>query len=214
MRLSPLLDKIFSMRVERSIPLEKALDDCLLAWHMNGAPIPLRHGGPLRLIVPGYFGVNQIKYLSKLAFTEEQSDANIMLNEYRYRPLGTSPAPSQPTTWAMSVKSLIWPVNTSPLRRSATLRGVAFGGLEPVERVEVTWDEGKTWRRLEFSGPEMGRYAWRTFEFRLDLAPGIYQVASRATDAAGRQQAEWRTPNAGGYGNTSWRDHAIQVEVV
>lgn len=212
--LNPLLDKLFSMRVERSIPLEKALDDCLLAWHMNGAPISLRHGGPLRLIVPGYFGVNQIKYLRKLAFTQEQSDADVMQMQYRYRPVGEAPAPTQPTTWAMSAKSCIWPVNTSPLRRSTMLHGVAFGGLDPVKSVEVTWDNGGSWHPVRFSGPDMGRYAWRQFEFPLNLPSGDYRVASRATDTAGRRQPEWRTQNAGGYGNASWQDHAVQVEVV
>jgi hypothetical protein len=192
--LNPLLDKIFSMRVERSIPL--------------------RHGGPLRLIVPGYFGVNQIKYLRTLAFTSDQSDADIMRNQYRYRPVGEAAEPTQQTTWAMSAKSWIWPVGTSALHRSTTLRGVAFGGLEPIAQVEITWDDGSHWRQVAFSDTDMGPYAWRHFEFQLDLAPGMYRVASRATDTAGRQQAEWRTPNAGGYGNASWRDHAVQVSVI
>lgn len=73
---------------------------------------------------------------------------------------------------------------------------------------------GQERQPVAMSGNDRGRYAWRTFEFSLDLARGNYQVASRATDAAGRQQAEWRTPHAGGYGNTRWRDHAIQVEVL
>lgn len=212
--LNPLLDRLLSMRVERSVPLGKALDDCLLAWDMNGAPIPLVHGGPLRLIVPGYYGINQIKYLRKVSFTDTESDANVMRRLYRYQPLGVAPASTQPTTWAMGPKSWIWPPRHGALPRPASLRGVAFGGLDALERVEITVDDGRSWRAVPFTGPDMGRYAWRAFELRLDLPRGTYRVASRATDVAGRRQPRRRTPNAGGYGNASWRDHAVRVGLV
>ena len=65
-----------SVMVERSVPAA-AMTDALLAWELNGVPIPLAHGGPLRLIVPGYAGVNNIKYIKRLAFTAEQTDAAI-----------------------------------------------------------------------------------------------------------------------------------------
>ena len=63
--------------VERSIPIEKAMKDAMLAWEMNGAHISLEHGGPLRLIVPAYFGCNQIKYIKSLAFTQEETKSKI-----------------------------------------------------------------------------------------------------------------------------------------
>ncbi len=74
--------------VERSVPLEKGLRDCLLAWEMNGAPIPLTHGGPLRMIVPGYYGCNQVKYVRRLRFEAQESDAKIQRTGYRIRPIG------------------------------------------------------------------------------------------------------------------------------
>lgn len=211
--VNPLADALFSMRVERSIPLDKALDDCLLALEMNGAPIPLVHGGPLRLVVPGYFGINQVKYLKVLAFGARQSDADMMRHEYRYRPVGVAGAVTQPTAWAMGVKSIVWPAAPSRVRRGAVLHGVAFGGLEPVERVEISWNGGADWRAARFTGPDLGRYAWRCFDVPVDVPPGTHTVASRAVDAAGRCQPERRTPNAGGYGNASWRDHAVRIEV-
>lgn len=76
-----------TIMVERSIPLE-AVDDAILAWEINGQPIPLAHGGPLRLVVPGYTGVNNVKYIKQLAFTKEQSAANIQQNSYRLAPVG------------------------------------------------------------------------------------------------------------------------------
>jgi sulfite oxidase len=72
--------------VERSVPLE-AMADALLAWEMNGTPLTLAHGGPLRLIVPGYTGVNNIKYIKRLAFTNAESDARIMSHGYGLTPV-------------------------------------------------------------------------------------------------------------------------------
>ncbi len=71
-----------SVMVERSVPKD-AMADALLAWEMNGAPIPLAHGGPLRLVVPGYNGVNNVKYIKRLAFTAKETDAKIMAHGYR-----------------------------------------------------------------------------------------------------------------------------------
>ena len=76
-----------SVMVERSVPAS-AMADALLPWEMNGAPIPLAHGGPLRLIVPGYNGVNNVKYIKRLAFTTAQSDAAIRRTGYRMSPPG------------------------------------------------------------------------------------------------------------------------------
>jgi sulfite dehydrogenase len=90
-----------SVMVERSVPLE-AMEDALLAWEMNDDPIPLAHGGPLRVIVPGYNGVNNVKYVKQLAFTAEQSEARIQTTGYRLSPPGTKGDPSQPSIWAMA----------------------------------------------------------------------------------------------------------------
>ena len=63
--------------VERSIPIEKAMKDAMLVWEINGQPLPISHGGPVRLMVPGYYGCNQIKYVKRLAFTAEQSQVKM-----------------------------------------------------------------------------------------------------------------------------------------
>jgi sulfite dehydrogenase len=204
-----------SIVVERSVPAA-AMADALLAWEMNGAPIPLAHGGPLRLIVPGYTGVNNIKYIRQLAFTAEESDAKIMSHGYRMAPPGAKGDPGQPSVQEMSVKSWI----NSPAPDAANVRagrqqilGVAFGGLHAVSKVEVSVDGGKTWRAARFIGPDLGRYAWRQFAFAADLSAGSHLLASRATDNAGNVQPEQRVENASGYNNTSWRDHAVKVVV-
>jgi len=92
--------------VERSVPLS-ALDSALLAWELNGEPLAIAHGGPLRLVIPGFYGVNNVKYLSHLAFTEKETTANIQTSGYRVRPIGHKGAPAQPSMWGMNVKSWI-----------------------------------------------------------------------------------------------------------
>ena len=79
--------------VERSVPIS-TLGDALLAWEMNGEPVPHAHGGPLRLIIPGYSGVNNIKYVKRLAFTRDQTDAAIQATRYRIAPPGTKERPA------------------------------------------------------------------------------------------------------------------------
>lgn len=205
-----------SIVVERSVPI-RALADAMLVWEMNGAPLSLAHGGPLRLIVPGYQGVNNIKYIQRLAFTAAESDARIMSHGYRISPPGSKAEPSQPSVQEMSVKSWInSPTGESGKLAAGTVQihGVAFGGLHPVKRVEVSVDGGKTWADARFIGPDLGKFAWRQFVLRARLPAGTHTLASRATDTAGKVQPEARVENVSGYNNTSWADHAVQVTVV
>jgi sulfite oxidase len=183
---------------------------------MNGAPLSLAHGGPLRLVLPGYQGVNNIKYVKRLAFTAAESDAKIMSHGYRITPPGASADPAQPSVLEMNVKS--W-INTpggdgAPLKAGRVqIVGVAFSGTQAVKRVEVSLDGGATWREARFFGPDLGRFAWRQFVLSADLPPGTHVLASRATDAGGQTQPQARLENAGGYNNNSWADHAVKVTV-
>jgi len=202
--------------VERSVPAA-AMADALLAWEMNGAPISLAHGGPLRLIVPGYTGVNNIKYIKQLAFTAQESEAKIMSHGYRITPLGGKGDPSQPSVQEMGVKSWInspHPESGQLKAGMAQIHGVAFGGMNAVKGVEVSIDAGKTWQKARFVGPDLGQYAWRQFALQARLPAGTYTLASRATDSAGNVQPEVRTENQSGYNNNSWSDHAVKVTVV
>lgn len=205
-----------SIMVERSVPAS-AMADALLAWEMNGVPIPLAHGGPLRLIVPGYNGVNNVKYIKRLAFTAEQSDAAIQKTGYRFSPVGQKGDPSQPSIWEMQPKS--WINAPAPEMGAVSaglvqIKGVAFGGMNAVKTVEVSIDAGKSWAKARLVGPDMGKYAWRQFVFGTRLAPGTAVLMSRVTDSTGVVQAEGRQENASGYSNSSWRDHALEVTVV
>lgn len=201
-----------SLMVERSVPLD-ALDTALLAWEVNGKPIPLAHGGPLRLVVPGFFGVNNVKYIKKLAFTETESDSKIQKSGYRVRGVGVKGAPDQPSMWQMPVKSWIRdPLATSTPGR-VPIRGIAFGGAGGVKKVEVSVDGGRTWSEASLVGPDLGPYAWRTFAYTADLKAGSHEIACRATDTAGETQPEIMEENERGYRHNGWRSHAVTVTV-
>ncbi|GEP05263.1 sulfite oxidase [Methylobacterium oxalidis] len=198
--------------VERSVPIAN-LDTVILAWEMNGKPISLAHGGPLRMIVPGYSGVNNIKYVKTVALTEQETDAKIQASSYRMHGVGEKGSPSQPSVWEQPVRSWI----TAPLEGAKAGRnqivGVAFGGMNAVSRVEVSVDGGATWREAAFVGPDLGRFAWRAFVLPVDLPAGRHVLASRATDAKGNVQPEESEINGGGYSHNGWRGPALTVEV-
>ncbi|WP_144640954.1 sulfite oxidase [Bordetella genomosp. 13] len=204
-----------TLLVERSVPRD-AMQDAMLAWEMNGEPLSLAHGGPLRLIVPGYTGVNNVKYIKRLAFTAEQSPAKIQQSGYRLVPMDAKPGPEHPSVWAMEPKSWI----TGPGAEGqavkggrAVVRGVAFGGMHAVKRVDVSVDGGKTWKQAALVGPDLGKYAWRQFALPVELPAGKHVLASRVEDTAGNVQVEARAENLDGYLNSSWRDHALTVVV-
>lgn len=202
----------FEVMVERSVPID-VMDRALLAWAMNGEPLPLAHGGPLRLIVPGYYGVNNVKHLKKLALTEAESKAKIQQTGYRLRPVGEKGAPDQPSMWDMNVKSWV----THPLMNAeggkVLIYGVALGGTEALDKVEVSTDGGSNWQEASLVGPDMGIYAWRPFVLGVDLAPGTHRLASRATTVGGASQPAEVEPNHRGYGHNGWEDHAVDVTV-
>ena len=201
-----------TIQVERSVP-KAAMEQAILAWDMNGEPMPLAHGGPLRLVVPGYYGVNNVKYLKRLALTEDESPNKIQQTSYRVRPVGVSGDPSQPSMYEMNVKSWI----TGPLMDAETgkvqVHGVAMGGVSALEKVEVSIDGGQTWAAAQFLGPDLGPYAWRPFVLITELAEGSHVLASRATNVVGDTQPEQFPPNERGYGNNGWGVHAVDVTV-
>ena len=198
--------------VERSVPIA-TLDTVVLAWEMNGAPIPLAHGGPLRMIVPGYSGVNNVKYVKTVALTTVETEAKIQTASYRMHPLGERAGPQHPPVWEQPVKSWI----TAPLADGRAGRllvsGVAFGGMEAAVRVEVSVDGGASWRDAAFVGPDLGRFAWRTFVLPVDLAPGRHLLVSRATNARGAVQPEETAMNGSGYGHNGWRAPGVTLTV-
>ncbi len=199
---------------ERSLPIAEATnDDVLLAYQMNGEPLPPRHGFPLRLVVPGWYGMAAVKWLTEITASLEpftgfyQADRYIMAHPER------GDASARPLT-TMGVRSLIVsPANqaTLPANEPQIIRGLAWSGAAPVERVEVSTDGGVAWEAAELLDAATP-YAWR--RWRLSWQPkrrGSISIRSRAFDAAGNTQpdeAEW---NRLGYCNNAVQTISVQL---
>lgn len=204
------------IRIERSVPLS-AVEDAILAWEINGEALPLAHGGPLRVIVPGYTGVNSIKYIKHLAFTKDQSPASIQQNSYRFSPIGVKGTPQYDAVWELPPKSWInYPSQPDEEVKAGKVQisGVALGGMSAAKKVEVSINGGKDWQEAKFVGPDLGKYAWREFVLGAELSAGTHQLASRTTSEDGKSQPEDRIENNRGYINNSWRDHMVTVKVI
>lgn len=189
----------------RSIPRQVALGDALLVWEMNGQPIPLLHGGPLRLIVPGWYGMASTKWLTHVHARPTESDNNFMAKGYRFADGGP--------VERMKVKSLIATPGDGGRVSSGTVRvaGVAWSGSGGIRQVDVSTDHGRSWHAARLTGRDDAT-AWRTWEADLPLArPGRYTVRARATDRSGAVQPDVATTNPGGYGNNSIHEVSFDV---
>ena len=182
----------------RSIPVEKALHtDTLLATHMNGVPIPLEHGFPLRLITPGWEGAASPKWLTRLTASSAEAEGFFMQTAYRYPTrLGAPGAAVDPKDMApirsVAVKSLI-------THSSGPIAGFAWAGEAEIARVEVSTDGGQSWNAAKL-GNERAPFAWRRFEYDWKLRRGAaVKVLARATDNRDRVQAPDPAWNPSGY---------------
>jgi DMSO/TMAO reductase YedYZ molybdopterin-dependent catalytic subunit len=203
-----------TVRFERSVPLEKALHpDVLLAWEMNGEPLPPRHGFPLRLVVPGWYGVASVKWLTEIRVLGEPFAGHFQAERYVY--IGEPGTPDGTPVTRMRVRALIAePEEGESLAIGAatTVRGTAWSGDAPVSRVEVSFDGGGSWRDARL-GTAPSPYA--AVPWSIDwtpTAPGRHLLLARATDAAGNVQPMDPVWNELGYGNNGV--HRLEVEVV
>jgi sulfite oxidase len=191
----------------RTVPVKKALDpDTLLAFEMNGEPLPVSHGFPLRLIVPGWAGDSWVKWITSIQPLDKEFDGFWMKTGYRYpvRPVapGTAvdPADLKPLEAIRPKSMIVGPsegtgVGNGPVR----IHGMAWAGESPVARVDVSADSGRTWRPATL-GRDKSRYAWRLWELNwTPPAPGSYVLMARATDAAGATQPLAEDWNPSGY---------------
>ncbi|MCX7961566.1 MAG: sulfite oxidase [Burkholderiales bacterium] len=182
--------------VIRSIPISKAMEEhTIIAWDMNGAPLPKVHGYPLRLVVPGWVGSASIKWLHTLTvldapFKGTYMTASYVMPKWPVEP-GSKMPPDTVSTEDWPVKSMItYPAPNARFKGNApiTVRGRAWVGEGSVERVEISVDEGKTWHRARLS-PRGDKYAWRTFTFQYQPERfGYVTFLARAWDDRGNVQ--------------------------
>ncbi len=202
------------IRFVRSIPVEKAMSSTILAYEMNGEPLPLQHGYPLRVLALGWTGANCTKWLNKVTVMDRPFSGFYMDEVYRIFQKGEDPQSGTVVT-GLKVKSFI----TQPLQDESlpagpiTLLGVAYAGEANVKRIEVSVDNGKTWNPATFIGP-YEPFAWRQWQYVWVVKKrGNYTLLSRATDSEGRQQPLNGHWNVLGYGNNGIMEHAVTVHV-
>jgi sulfite oxidase len=195
----------------RSVPLWKALaPQTIVAFEMDGKPIPHLHGGPVRVVVPGFVGSASIKWLERIMVLTEEFNGFYMKSNY------TAPRVDNDkeiySLQSLEVKSII--VSPAEGARLAagkvTAWGWAWAGEGELTGLDVSTDGGKTWTAGTFV-PPWDRYSWRKWEFTWDAAAGSHTIMARATDSLGRVQPAGRAFNRLGY---RWNViHAVKVDV-
>ena len=205
-----------------SVPVQKATsDEVLLAYEMNGEPLTPEHGFPLRVVVGGYIGARNVKWLDGISLQKTPSDNHYQAREYKLFPPDVTAETADFSQGEMLGEIPLNSVVCDPTEGavlaagSVPVRGYAIaGGARGVRRVEVSGDGGKTW--VVASVEEHGDHAtaWSFWEASLHLAPGACQIVARATDSAGGTQPEtveevW---NFLGYANTAWHRVNVRAE--
>ena len=201
---------------QRSLSLADAFDDdVLLVYEMNGAPLPPQHGFPLRLLVPGWYGMAQVKWLTDItvidsAFTGFQQDV-----AYRLR---VDPhEPGVPVT-RMEPRALVippgWPDFMTRTRflhpGPISLHGRAWSGHAPITAIEVSSDGGRTWQLATIDG-NVARWDWCSWTWVWEAQPGQHTLCVRATDASGRRQPTEQPWNRGGFANNTIQQVPVLV---
>ena len=203
-----------------SIPLNKAMsEEVLLAWQMNGQPLPRAHGGPVRVVVPGYIGARSVKWVTTITVQPAPSENYFQAIDYRMLP-PEADADTVAEGEGISFTSL--PLNCDVLVPTdgdhlaagpLTIRGWALAGDgHSIGRVDVSFDGGDKWRQAELH-PAPGRWAWWTWSLTVDVEAGPLTITARAWKDTGVTQPEspaqlW---NPRGYGNNSYAHIELSV---
>jgi sulfite oxidase len=196
-----------------SIPLSKAMSaEVLLAWEMNSEPLPRVHGGPVRVLVPGYIGARSVKWINTITVQPGPSENHFQALDYRILPPEADSDTAAPGE-GISLSSL--PLNCDILvpgddeeipAGPLTIRGWALAGDgRGIGRVDVSLDQGRTWRQADLETPT-SQWAWRRWSLTVQAQPGPLSVTARAWDDTGVTQPEspahlW---NPRGYANNAW----------
>jgi len=195
---------------------EAARAEVVLADEMNGLPLPPQHGAPLRLVVPGWYGMTSVKWLRSITVTTEPYTGYQNTRSYRWRTRDDDPGTPMSV---MRPRALMAPPGIPGfLPRSRFLRpgpvlleGRAWSGRQSITDVQVRTDDEGPWRRAELEPPD-DPYAWWRWTFKWEATPGDHVLSCRATDDRGVVQPlepEW---NVGGYGNHAVQRVAVRVD--
>ena len=201
----------------RSLPLDEAQrDEVILAYELNGVPLPPQHGFPLRLVVPGWYGMTSVKWLGGITVLDRPFGGPQMAKKYRWQ--RDEDDPGTPLT-RMAPRALVIPPGIPDFRSRerfveagpCLLRGRTWSGWAPVAAVDVSVDGGLTWSAARLERDVDSAWAWRAWTFEWDAPPGRHELRVRARDEAGNEQpleGEW---NVGGYANNAAQRVVVHV---
>ncbi|THV40215.1 sulfite oxidase [Glycomyces buryatensis] len=193
---------------QRALPLGVAAGEepeILVAYAMNGAPLPPQHGRPLRLIVPGWYGMAHVKWLHEITVTATPFTGFQQAVAYRIR---QEPEEAGEPVTAIAPRALVIPPGFPDFMSRArvvrpgpvSLEGRAWSGTAPVESVEITTDDGRTRHETDLDGTTH-RWGWTRWRFEWTAEPGEHHLSARATDADGNTQPLSQPWNRGGFAN-------------
>jgi sulfite oxidase len=196
-----------------SIPVRKAMSpEVLLAWQMNGELLPRAHGGPVRVLVPGYIGARSVKWVTAITVQAGPSENYFQAHDYRILP-PEADADTSAAGEGISLSSLVlncdilYPTDDDRVAAgSLTIRGYGLvGDGRTVERVDVSLDDGLTWQQADLH-PAPSEWSWRPWSLTVEIRRGPVHVTARAWDDTGALQPESATSlwNPRGYGNNAW----------
>jgi DMSO/TMAO reductase YedYZ molybdopterin-dependent catalytic subunit len=200
------------LRFARSVPLEKARRDVLLAYKMNGSNLPTEHGFPLRAIVSGWYAMASIKWLQRIIVTSHPFTGYYQTLDYSYWKRRGDIAELSPVAELQVKAEIAKPSQgeTVPANSSVRIYGAAWASGDEIIQVEVSTDGGSTWKEATLLG-ESKPNAWRFWEFnwKTSTAPGKQTLVARATDSFGRTQPAHHDPDRGTY----MINHLLPIEV-
>jgi DMSO/TMAO reductase YedYZ molybdopterin-dependent catalytic subunit len=202
---------------ERSLPVEELLEgEALLAYEVNGVPLPPQHGFPLRLVVPGWYGMTSVKWLSRVTLVDEPFDGYQMRHSYRLR--HEEDEPGEQITRIAPRSLMVPPGIPEFLSRSRVVpagpcevAGRAWSGAAEIVGVEVSTDGGASWAPAELGPATLGPRAWRSWSFTWDAVAGEHELCCRARDASGQEQPLEPSWNVGAYMNNAVQRVAVTV---
>ncbi len=202
------------LMVRRPMSITKALaKDTILAYAMNGEPLPPDHGFPVRVLTPGWIGGANIKWVGRIEVSEEALYSH--WNTETYVLIGPDYPPTPPAQGpvlsSQSVKSALELARDGPLPAGRHLiRGRSWSPFGKIAKVEYSVDQGKTWQQARLREPNIAR-AWVRWDFDWDAAAGRYVIQARATDDEGHTQPDRVPWNEQGYLYNAVVDHPVTV---
>ncbi len=200
---------------QRALPVAEAMGDgVMLAYEMNGAPLPPQHGAPLRLIVPGWYGMAHVKWLRRITVVAEPFDG-FQMRAYRFR--DSPDDPGIPLTRIEPRALLIPPGFPDFMSRRRVVRsgdvlieGRAWSGWAEVTAVQISVDGGDTWEFADVD-PRLESYGWARWSWTWKAEPGSYLLSARAMDASGRTQPLGQRWSRGGFANNTIQKVPVAV---